>query len=91
MGQLRTQAIMISIFAPVALSDHLFKIIDYYHEMFVQFTRALGHIDEQLRVAAANPKQEIVVDVADLRTAQSIISILSAMKKPPFYTALSHN
>ena len=67
---LRTQATMISIFAPIDLSDHFYKIIDYYHQNLVQFLHSLSYINEQLSAAAINPKQQIVMDVDSLRTTQ---------------------
>jgi hypothetical protein len=67
---LLTQANMISIFTPVDLSNHFYKIIDYYQENFGQFSHTLDYINEQLHIAATNPKQQIVIDVDSLRTTQ---------------------
>jgi hypothetical protein len=67
---LGTQASMISIFGPVDLSDHFYTIIRYYHENLAQFIHTLDYINEQLTVAVTNPKQQIVIDVAALRTTQ---------------------
>ena len=67
---LQTQAFMISIFAPVTLSDPFYTTIRYYHENFQKFIQVLGYIDDQLHITASNPKQQIVIDVADLRTTQ---------------------
>jgi len=67
---LQTQGFMISIFAPVTLSNPFYTIIRYYHENFQKFIQVLGYIDDQLHITASNPKQQIVIDVADLRTTQ---------------------
>src|SRR5438552_2423301 len=47
-----------------------YTIIRYYHENFQKFIQVLGYIDDQLHITASNPKQQIVIDVADLRTTQ---------------------